>query len=240
MDDGSNDGTRQVVEKIADKRIKYLHQTNQGPVAARNHALQKVNTKWVTYLDSDDELMPNCLERLLHYMEKDPKAVFGFPRAKRTLELYEDGKLTKIVDESDDTPPKLGLKDVFNRKVHLNPNGIIHLKEAFEEGVSWDAQAHPMEDWDFIMTLAEKYPEGFVYIPEVLVHYHMRFGGDGIVSNSSYAVWADTFERIYQKHRSSAFLEGQTWYPEKVEKWNRLQKDYDLGKSVPYNKYYFR
>ncbi len=96
----------------------------------------------------------------------------------------------------------------------------MHTRKVVEDGVRWDPGIAKMEDWDFFLTLADTYPDGFVYVPEKLYTYTQRYGGDGLVSNSTYRDWAELFERIYQKHKGSPLMRGQMWYPDRVEKWN--------------------
>lgn len=240
IDDGSTDDTKNVIRKINDGRIVYKKQMNQGAAAARNHGLELSRGKWIAYLDSDNELFPNYIERMLYWLGKNPKAVFAIPRAHRTQELYENGKLIKLIDDSSDTPPGLGIKDIFMKNLHLDTNGYMHLRRLFEEGITWDSKLHAMEDWDLAMTMGDKYPDGFLYVEEVLYNYHQRYGGDGIVSNSKYSDWAETFEQIYQKHKNDKMLAGQQWYPSRVEKWRRLQKEFEEGKQPPYYLYYFQ
>ncbi|HSH55565.1 MAG TPA: glycosyltransferase family A protein [Candidatus Limnocylindrales bacterium] len=240
IDDGSTDGTDAVVKEIGDDRIVYDQQSNQGAAAARNHGLELARGNWVAYLDSDNELFPNYMERMLYWLDNNPEAVFAIPRAHRTQELYENGKLVRLIDDSEDTPPGLGIKDIFMKNLHLDTNGYIHLKRLFDEGIKWDPALHAMEDWDLAMTMGEKYPEGFLYVEEVLYNYHQRYGGDGVVSNSKYSDWAITFEQIYQKHKDDKMLVGQQWYPSRVEKWQRLQKEFEEGNQPPYHLYYFQ
>ncbi len=240
VDDGSTDNTKDIVTGIGDSRIRYYHQNNKGPGAARNTGLAYAKGTWVAYLDSDNELFPDYLKVMLTWLNKNPNAVFAVPRAHRTLELYEDGKLVKLIDDSEDTPPSLALKDIFMKTLHLDTNGFIHLRRLYDEGVRWAEDLHAMEDWDLAMTIGERYPQGFLYVPVVLYNYHQRFGGDGKVSNSDYKVWAITFEKIYQRHKNDTMLKGQTWYPSRVEKWNKLQQEYDKGNLPPYYQYYFR
>ena len=58
VDDGSTDGTADVIDRIAstDKRISVVHQVNAGPGAARNTGLDAAHGEYVAFLDSDDEL----------------------------------------------------------------------------------------------------------------------------------------------------------------------------------------
>lgn len=240
VDDGSTDNTATVIEQIGDERIRYFHQRNQGPVAARNYGLTKARADWIAYLDSDDELFPLCVERILYWVNHTPNAVFGFPRAKRSLELYQDGQLVRSIDDSDDTPPSLTLREMFNRKANMNPNGFFHRRSVINEGLRWDEIGHPMEDWELAMTIGQRYPDGFLYISEVLVHYHQRFGGDGIVSSKQYSDWAETFERIYQKHKHDKLMADQDWYPRKVHKWRQRQAEFEAGTQPPYYQYHFQ
>lgn len=240
VDDGSTDNTREVVEALADERIHYYFQKNAGPGAARNVGLAHARAEWVAYLDSDNELFPEYAATMLAWLDKHPETVFAVPRAHRTQELYENGKLVKLIDDSEDTPPSLTLHDIFMKTLHLDTNGFIHLRQLYDEGIRWAEDLHAMEDWDLAMTIGERYPDGFLYVPIVLYNYHQRYGGDGVVSNSDYKVWAETFEKIYQNHKNDKMLDGQTWYPSRVEKWTKLQQEYDEGKLPPYYKYYFR
>lgn len=240
VDDGSTDDTKTIVDAIGDERIVYLHQENGGPAAARNVGVAHAKGKWIAYLDSDNELLPHYLETMLSWLAAHPSAVFAIPRANRTLELYENGKLVKCIDDSSDTRPGLTVKDIFMKTLHLDTNGYMHLRQLFDEGIQWDVSLEAMEDWDLAMTMGERYPDGFLYVEEVLYNYHQRYGGDGVVSNHTYSDWADVFEAIYQKHKHDKMLAGQSWYPQKKEKWLRLQQEFEAGTQPPYYLYYFQ
>ena len=54
IDDGSSDGTAGWVKGLADRRIIYRQQTNQGANAARNLGMTYITADYVIFLDSDD------------------------------------------------------------------------------------------------------------------------------------------------------------------------------------------
>lgn len=67
VDDGSKDSTSEVVNKFLenDKRMVLINQKNQGILAARKTGLQNSNGEYVTFVDSDDWLSANMIEKLL-------------------------------------------------------------------------------------------------------------------------------------------------------------------------------
>ena len=62
VNDGSTDSTLDIIRDFKDKRIRLLNQSNQGPGAARNNALEMADGDYVMFLDSDDWYSPDALE----------------------------------------------------------------------------------------------------------------------------------------------------------------------------------
>jgi glycosyltransferase involved in cell wall biosynthesis len=68
VDDGSTDATTALFRDAAagdDRFCVIRHETPRGLGAARNAALDLVDTPFVAFLDADDELTPTALERLV-------------------------------------------------------------------------------------------------------------------------------------------------------------------------------
>ena len=73
VDDGSVDGTSRIGQSYANRcpqKIRYLYQENRGLGGARNTGLGLVETTYVSFLDSDDWLMPDYVERILGRIEE--------------------------------------------------------------------------------------------------------------------------------------------------------------------------
>lgn len=67
IDDGSRDCSLEICKKYAikDKRFTVFHQENNGVSSARNLGLSKAQGEYITFLDADDEIPSNYLEKLL-------------------------------------------------------------------------------------------------------------------------------------------------------------------------------
>jgi glycosyltransferase involved in cell wall biosynthesis len=63
VDDGSADETQPVVQAIDDPRVRYVYRNNGGLSAARNTGVSVSSSRYVTFLDDDDEVLPAWLER---------------------------------------------------------------------------------------------------------------------------------------------------------------------------------
>lgn len=65
VDDGSTDRSGEICDEYAEKdlRIKVFHTRNQGVSMARNLGLSVAQGKYINFVDSDDWVTPNCLEK---------------------------------------------------------------------------------------------------------------------------------------------------------------------------------
>ncbi|MFC6654680.1 glycosyltransferase family 2 protein [Roseibium salinum] len=68
VDDGSTDGTAEVVGGINDSRIKLLRQQNRGAAAARNTAIKQSRGEFIAFQDHDDSSTSHRLEKQLSFL----------------------------------------------------------------------------------------------------------------------------------------------------------------------------
>ncbi len=69
-DDGSTDGTEEMVKKLTDPRIHWISGENSGgPATPRNRGINAANAEWLAFLDSDDLWSPNKLEKQLEALK---------------------------------------------------------------------------------------------------------------------------------------------------------------------------
>ena len=76
VDDGSNDNTKEIVEKFkkeANFPIRYIYQENGGKHRAFNRGVKEAQGEFFLTADSDDYFLANALETLKHYWDLIPK-----------------------------------------------------------------------------------------------------------------------------------------------------------------------
>ena len=170
------------------------------------------------------------LQTALEHFKKNPKRVFAICNYNRRRELYDkDYNLVDFTDVSSAQKLNVTLQDFYYWDVKTCGTGIFHKRVVLEKKVLWDKYFRMLDDLDFILQMGRHFPNGYFHIPAVLFEYLQKYGGDGICSNTSYVEQAEAFVKIYKKHKNDPLMKGQKWYPEKVDKYRKMQKDYEKG-----------
>ncbi|WP_310829042.1 glycosyltransferase family 2 protein [Paenibacillus pedocola] len=70
LDDGSTDGTLDIIRKFDDKRIRVIaHTVNQGLIATLNQGIDLCTGEYIARMDGDDIALPHRLERQVNFMD---------------------------------------------------------------------------------------------------------------------------------------------------------------------------
>ena len=72
VDDGSVDGTLEALQPFQGRGVRVVAQSNAGACAARNRALADARGDYLQYLDADDLLSPDKIERQVSRLERSP------------------------------------------------------------------------------------------------------------------------------------------------------------------------
>ncbi len=150
VDDGSTDGTKQVVAEYAarDSRIRLFDRTwePKGACSCRNEGVAMCGGDYVMFLDTDDLIDPWCLSQRVAEMERQPDLDFAifpslmFEKAPHDLGLWWN--IDKPVDE-------------LHRQFRLDPiaqgTGVLWRKEAFQRVGMWDQNLRIWQDVDLFL-----------------------------------------------------------------------------------------
>ena len=168
VDDGSTDDTTSIAEAFArrDDRLRVLRQENRGVSAARNHGIAEATGEFLALLDSDDEWLPNKLERQLREFARGARIA-----AVGCLMEYvsSHGKALGVSGETSRGRQRdiAGAQFMpFAGSALLVPTALVREVGGFDESLS---QA---EDLDLLSKLARH--GTVITVPEVLGRYRIH------------------------------------------------------------------
>jgi glycosyltransferase involved in cell wall biosynthesis len=162
VDDGSIDGTADVVAGFSDARIRLIGQANAGVSAARNRGAREVDGDAVLFLDADDFLAPDALARLAVALESSPRAVasyggYGFVTADATPGARAFG-LKSFREGTGDL-----FEALLERNLFANGGHVLIRRTALDAMNGFRTDIVFGEDWEFWVRLAMRGP--FAAVP---------------------------------------------------------------------------
>lgn len=166
VNDGSPDTTNEVVEEYSalDSRIKLVVKENGGLSSARNLGIVNAIGNRFIFLDADDFLYPNCLDKIAAVIQNSDDNTliqYGYTYVK------EDGK--EVLSHTKAQKKEFLIPDIF--KGNLGPCHSICISRSLALAAgSFDETLKSVEDWDFWMR-AVKAGGIQKIIPEMLVYY---------------------------------------------------------------------
>lgn len=171
VDDGSADGTRDVVSSFRDERIRYVrHEENKGAAAARNTGISDAKGEYIAFLDSDDEWMPEKLEKQIKLFSMSSDRVGVIYCGYISLMGKTHGSVTQRV------PTVRGDAKIDTLRYCVVGCGSLPVvrKECFCGAGCFDENINlqSLEDWDFWIRVAKLYE--FDFVPEVLVKRYLH------------------------------------------------------------------
>jgi len=159
VNDGSTDQSGRICDDYADcdARVKVIHKANGGLSSARNAGMAVATGEYIYFLDSDDWIIPNALEKLKEKADTEA-ADFVFFDADSFL----------------DPPGKNSIEQRYHRKHEYKPNdGISMLTELCANGEYHSSVPLLFMRNDFLKKHRFSFPEGIIY--EDMVFTYMLY-----------------------------------------------------------------
>jgi len=187
VDDGSTDGGGQIVGEIEDERIEIIRQENQGPGAARNVGIERAKSKYLAFLDADDEWYPWYLINGVKALEENEvgfvvSMYYEWPHGEDMTDYWarRNVRVGRYEIQGDEDP--VWVDDV--RKVVLAWNTLLRRELAGKYGGFYDKdRCASGEDTIFFVRLVLGEP--FMIIAPAAVRYHAETSVLGHLSGNS-------------------------------------------------------
>ena len=131
VNDGSTDGSKAICERYCkeNRHFHLLNQENQGLSAARNKGVEISTGEYIVFVDSDDIIKTNYLEKLMQYMTEDVDIVECIFTVKKMEFLEENIETTTIIFEGDSNE---AVKFFPNHTLNVNAVTKLYRREIVE------------------------------------------------------------------------------------------------------------
>lgn len=148
VDDGSTDGFLDLLVRHRSE-LRVVRQGNKGRSAARNAGIQAARGEYLLFLDSDDLLLPHCLQYLVTEAKKEfADIVFG------KAENFWDRPTLSIATHSQTMRSWIGPEAIIRRNpIHIN-TALVRSAVVLENRVWFRFGREHYEDWEFWLRLA--------------------------------------------------------------------------------------
>jgi len=227
VDDGSTDATRQHVERWqqdASFPIRYVYQENAGKHVAFNRAVRQARGMLFLNLDSDDECIPETLERLYYWWEAIPEAEReGFSAVTM---LCRDQTVSILGTRFPESP--LDCSSIEMRWKHK------------VKGEKWGFQRT-----DVLREFPFQEPEGVKFVSESIVwraidqHYKTRF-----VNEVLRTYWVDEAGKPNLSTLAPGVLEGRVMFHAQtlndLTRWFRVNPTAFVAAAINLSRYSFQ
>lgn len=244
VDDGSSDRTLSVARRYASRNVKVVSKKNEGAAATRNHALSLSQGDYIQWLDGDDILAPDKIERQLNAVGEgnSTRILLSGPWAHFRARIKKANFVPNSLWENLD--PDEWLLRKMRDNLHMQTATWMTSRELTDAAGSWDTRLTSDDDGEyFCRVLAAS--DGVKFVPESRVYYRLSpssrlsFIGRSGKKMESQMMSIRAHIRCLRRFDDSArareaclsFLRmwGPTFHPERPDLLKELQ---DLGEDL--------
>ncbi|WP_371039444.1 glycosyltransferase family 2 protein [Rhodosalinus sp. FB01] len=147
VDDGSTDGTAESLMQLDNVRL--IRQENMGKSIARMEGLRHATSRFIVFLDADDELEPNAIAAHVAAMDAEPEAVMVFGSNRL---INESGT---FIGMNCQTPFISESPDYIARCVTPSPSQCMYRRRALDLVGGFDVSLEHCEDIDLNIKMSK-------------------------------------------------------------------------------------
>ena len=210
IDGGSTDNTMDIVGKYEDRFSTIIHERDKGQTDAINKGFKLATGELIGWINSDDILYPDCIEKIVSIYEKNKDGAIFYSRVIDVIDLY--GK--KYATYVNDIPDKAYL---LRKKYDVNQQGSFYSAQALKQVQYLDESLYYCMDLDLWLKLLNW---GGIYQEKEKPLAAFRVGGyDTKTSTGGH--------RFLKEIRQTLLKHGASYFDPTVRKtyWEQFKKN---------------
>ena len=168
VDDGSTDGTGDVVQRYGD-HLTYLRKENGGKASALNLAMGQITGDYLWICDDDDLLEPDACERLAGALDADPD--LGYAAGRHEDFIVDPATGEQVIKAPGYWRPSKQdelFPDLLDG-CHIFQPGLIVRRSVYEELGGFNPVLTRAQDYEMLLRIAQNY-RGKLFPERVYLH----------------------------------------------------------------------
>ena len=148
VDDGSTDGSWEIIQMYSDRRMIPYQISNSGVARAKNFLIEKARGMWVAVIDADDVWHPLKLEIQIKFLDQNPKCVLlgSFCQI-----IDKDGQKLYIEPKVTDWP---SLSRIIEHRNLFTHSAVIYSLDAWKKAGGYNDSVHQyLADYELMKAL---------------------------------------------------------------------------------------
>ena len=217
VDDGSTDGTEQMLKESCYK-VRYHWQENRGDATARNKLIELARGRYITFIDSDDLLMPDAVERMVEVFKREPDDVVVYGNYISIDEYGNEIKRSKRKLYSG------YITQYLFRNILIHSCGSMFPKRVLDRMGGFDSNLRVCSDYELWLRLSLKYR--FIALSEPTFKRRRHSGNLSAISYKNILTELMVLERFYYENG------GKEVVPEKIAMARLAGEGYRVAKAA--------
>ncbi|GAA4455970.1 glycosyltransferase family 2 protein [Novipirellula rosea] len=151
IDDGSDDGTGEILDSYTDPRIRVIHADRMGRAAALAMAVREARGDYVANLDADDVAYPNRIADQVAFLESHPDHAWVGGGEDRQ-DSQRDEHYVRLYPQTDAEIRRMSAKCI-----PYCHSAIMFRRSLLDEGINYDPKQPYLIDFEFFLRVAAKH-----------------------------------------------------------------------------------
>lgn len=200
-DDGSSDGTPDVVRSFSDPRLMLAVFPHRGPTWVLNDSFARARGRYCAILDGDDLWAAERLRQHVDYMDAHPETDLTFSLSRLIDEAGADLGVTSRACRN-----PVSFRSLLQENFVSNGSAVLIRRQAAERAGPFDTAMSACYDYDLWLRMAMLRPANVHCIPKILTFYRRRsdqITKDWRLMQAMSSLLAEKFQRLRPEDMAS-------------------------------------
>ena len=214
VDDGSSDGTEQML-KDTGYDLRYYWQPNGGDAAARNKLIELAYGRYISFIDSDDLLLPDAIERMKTVVKRETEDVVVYGPY---VAIDENGNMCRRKRK------KLYSGHIAQhlfQNIFMHSCGSMFSRKALKQAGGFDTSLPVCSDYDLWLRLSLKYR--FMALAQPTFKRRRHVGNLSVPSTENRITELKVLERFYYERG------GESIVPKRIAMCRLSKEEYRVA-----------